>query len=106
MITLEQAKRVILHARAVETDMPLGQLLCILVLAGDEEGMSLTELAKKANLQMATASRYIGSLGKIDRHREEGLNLVESFENPMERRKKIVRLTPKGKNLVSRMLGE
>jgi len=67
--------------------------------------MSLTELAKRAEIQLATASRYIGSLGKMNRHREEGLKLIESFEDPMERRKKIIRLTARGRKLINKMLG-
>lgn len=67
--------------------------------------MSLTELSRRAEIQMATASRYISALGKINRHREEGLKLIESFEDPMERRKKIIRLTARGKKLISKMLG-
>lgn len=67
--------------------------------------MSLSDIAKKASIGLATASRYIGALGKINRKKEEGLQLIESFEDPMERRKKIIRLTAKGRAAVRKITG-
>ena len=72
----------------------------------EPEGMSLTDIAQKVGIGLATASRYIASLGKQNRHREEGLLLVESFEDPMERRKKIIRLTSKGRAVINKLVGE
>lgn len=76
------------------------------MIAKEAEGMTLTELAKKASISLATASRYVAALGKINRKKEEGLKLVEAFENPMERRQKIIRLTKKGQTVVNKALGE
>lgn len=86
--------------------MPLSQAKCLFIVAKEEEGMSLSDIAKKAGIGLATASRYIGALGNINRHKEEGLKLIESFEDPMERRKKIIRLTVKGKIAIRKILGE
>ena len=90
----------------IEAEMPLQQLHCLLVIAQAEEGLSLTEIAQKVGIGLATASRYVAALGKQNRHREEGLLLVESFEDPMERRKKIIRLTSKGKVALNKLIGE
>ena len=90
----------------IEAEMPLQQLHCLLVIAQAEEGLSLTEIAQKVGIGLATASRYVAALGKQNRHREEGLLLVESFEDPMERRKKIIRLTTKGKAALNKLMGE
>lgn len=90
----------------IEPEMPLQQLHCLLVIAQEPEGMSLTDIAQKVGIALATASRYIAALGKVNRHREEGLLLVESFEDPMERRKKIIRLTSKGKAAINKLIGE
>lgn len=90
----------------IESEMPLQQLHCLLVIAQSEEGMSLTDIASKVGIGLATASRYVAALGKQNRHREEGLLLVESFEDPMERRKKIIRLTPKGRAAINKLIGE
>ena len=90
----------------IESEMPLQQLHCLLLIAQADEGLSLTDLSKKAGIGLATASRYVAALGKQNRHREEGLLLVESFEDPMERRKKIIRLTTKGKAALNKLIGE
>lgn len=89
----------------VDPDMNLQQLHCLLVIATEPEGTSLTNIASKVGISMATASRYISALGKIDRHRREGLKLVEAFEDPMERRKKIIRLTNKGRAFINKVYG-
>ena len=90
----------------IESEMPLQQLHCLLVISQAEEGLSLTELAQKVGIGLATASRYVAALGKQNRHREEGLLFVEAFEDPMERRKKIIRLTPKGRIAIQKLVGE
>lgn len=89
----------------IDPEMPLQQLHCLLVIAEANEGLSLTDLAKKVGIGLATASRYVGALGKINRRREEGLKLIEAFEDPMERRKKIIRLTKKGTTTTYKLIG-
>lgn len=104
---LESHIKAIAEVRKIDPEMPLPQVHCLLILAAaGEDGLSLTELSRRANITLATASRYIGNLGKINRFREEGFNLVEAFEDPMERRKKIIRLTGKGRALINRITGD
>lgn len=103
---LRDALRLCASIREIDPEMPLQQAHCFLLIAEVEEGMSLSDLARKAGIGLATASRYVGALGKINRHRESGLQLIESFEDPMERRKKIIRLTAKGKVALKKALGE
>ncbi len=105
-MTLSEVDRVLTGISAIDPEMPLQQARCLFIVAQSEEGMSLSDIAKKAGIGLATASRYIGALGKINRRREEGLKLIESFEDPMERRKKIIRLTPKGKIIIQKITGE
>lgn len=105
MCVLEEIRRI----RAItqtDPDMTLQQLHCLLVISTEPEGTSLTNIANRVGITLATASRYVSALGKMDRHHREGLKLVESFEDPMERRKKIIRLTPKGKAFINRVYGE
>ena len=102
----EDAFKFLSRVQQVDAEMPIQQIMCLLVISQSEEGMSLTDIAKRVNISMTTASRYIGSLGKINRRKEEGLNYIESYEDPMERRKKIIRLSKKGEIALRRMLGE
>lgn len=103
---LRDAIQLIQGISQIEAEMPLHQLHVLLLIAQAEEGTSLTDLAKKAGIGLATASRYVSALGKQNRHRQEGLLLVESFEDPMERRKKIIRLTSKGKAALIKLIGD
>lgn len=105
-MTLRDVQKLLEMIAAIQPEMPLQQARCLFIVAESEEGMSLSEIAKKAGIGLATASRYIGALGKVNRRREEGLQLIESFEDPMERRKKIIRLTTKGRAAVRRIIGE
>ena len=105
-MTPEDVVKLLAGISAVDPEMPLGQAKCLFIIAMSDEGMSLTDIAKKAGIGLATASRNVAALGKINRKREEGLQLIESFEDPMERRKKIIRLTTKGKTTINRILGE
>lgn len=102
----QEAFRLLSGIQRVDPEMPLQQVMCLLVIAQSEEGLSLTDVAKKVGISLTTASRYVSALGKTTRHRTEGLNFIESFEDPMERRKKIIRITTKGKIALRNILGE
>lgn len=103
---VEDAIRLLTGISAIDQEMPLGQAKCLFIIAQAEDGLSLTDISKKAGIGLATASRNVGALGNINRKREEGLRLIEAFEDPMERRKKIIRLTQKGKIAIRNILGE
>ena len=105
-VPLRDAIQLIQGISQLEAEMPLQQLHVLLLIAKAEEGSSLTDLAREAGIGLATASRYVSALGKQNRHREEGLLLVESFEDPMERRKKIIRLTDKGRLALNKLIGD
>jgi DNA-binding MarR family transcriptional regulator len=105
-MSLQEFLKFVQGVARIESEMPLQQLHCLLVIAQAKEGLSLTEIAQKVGISLATASRYVAALGKQNRHREEGLLLIESFEDPMERRKKIIRLTSKGKAAINKLVGE
>lgn len=101
-----QALSMLSGVQKIDPEMPLQQVMCLLVIAQSEDGLSLTDVAKKVGISLTTASRYVSALGKTTRHRTEGLNFIESFEDPMERRKKIIRITTKGKIALRNILGE
>lgn len=96
--------RVFKKIQELDPEMPLGMVFALFVIASKEpEGLSLSDLAKEANIGLASASRYVSALGKQDRRRQKGFELVDAREDPMERRKKIVTLTPKGRVLIKKL---
>jgi DNA-binding MarR family transcriptional regulator len=87
------------------SDMPMSQAYCLLLIA-TYEGLSLKELANRADIGMASASRHVAMFSSQGLKGVKGMGLVEALEDPMERRKKIIKLTPKGKQTVAKIIGE
>lgn len=88
----------------LDVDMPIAQALSLLLIANNE-GLSLKELAQKAGVGMASASRYVSSFGKPSKDGAKGFGFVVAVEDPQERRKKIITLTPKGRAFVNKLTG-
>lgn len=88
--------------RMLDVEMPIGQIVFFLNVA-KMEGASLREISEASDAKMSTASRYLASLSKMDRFRRPGLDLVTSYENPMNRRMKIIELTPKGLAVLAKL---
>lgn len=105
MTTLPTALALLQRLRQVDPDMPMAQAYCLILIALNE-GLSLKELAGKADVGMASASRYVSQFSEASAPGKKGLGLVSAFEDPMERRKKVIKLTPKGKSVVHKILGE
>lgn len=100
----EGLMRALREFRALDPDMPIPQAISLLLIA-ENEGLSLKELAEKIGVGMASASRYVAAFGKPTRPGAKGMGLVAAVEDPMERRKKIITLTNKGRIMVNRILG-
>lgn len=88
--------------RRIDMNMPIGQIAFFLN-AAKLEGHSLSEIAEASGLPLATASRYLANLTKIDRYREPGLCFLDFYENPMNRRKKLIVLTEVGRKVIDQL---
>ena len=73
----------------------------VFLIVSEKEGLSVTEYAKRADIPITTMSRILIDMGDRDRNYEEGLGLVESRDNPMNRREKQYYLTQKGRALLA-----
>jgi len=94
--------------RTLDADMPTQTLLAFLYtkVLEDEEGQAtVKEIAGKLRTSSSSASRNILAHTEINRHRKDGTGLVETFENPMKRNEKIIRMTPKGDRFLTSVLG-
>lgn len=87
--------------QVIDTEFPLQYAICLLEISR-EEGRSLTHLADKTGMPLSTVSRIIGALSE---HRQKGepFGLVEVRTSKIERRRKELFLTPKGKTIVERL---
>jgi DNA-binding MarR family transcriptional regulator len=82
--------------------MPLQYLTAFLHVAMDEH-QNVTQYAKRTGASQSLMTRHLADLGTVNRHHEKGFGLVELYEDVMDRRNKLVRLTAKGKGIVRDM---
>lgn len=88
--------------REIDFMMPIGQIKFFLESAKNE-GNTLTDIANLSELPLATASRYLANLTQIDRYKQPGLALLDAYENPMNRRQKIIVLTELGRKVIDKL---
>mgnify|MGYP004448671141 CR=1 FL=1 len=88
--------------RELGRDMPI-QMAVVFLNVANAEGISMTELYKSSGISQASCSRNVAALSKLHRLDKPGLDLVFTKEDPQERRRKIVFLTPKGKLLAEKI---
>jgi DNA-binding MarR family transcriptional regulator len=90
-------------ARADDPVMPIQMLQTFLAVAR-QPGISMQQLGEILRTSQASCSRNVAALGRWHKFGEPGLDLVEAVEDPVERRRKIMFLTPKGCTRVQEML--
>ena len=62
-------------------------------------GVRMQKIAEELDIAQSSVSRNVYKLGDVNRHKKPGIGLLIAFEDPMERRRKLVRLTSKGKRV-------
>lgn len=103
-IELSRIASLISAIRKVDAEMPLGQVMFFIAVA-QNEGKSLKEIAERCELLIPSASRYLASLMFISGYRPNaGVSLVTAYDNPIDRRQKIISLTPEGRKLVEGLI--
>ena len=65
----------------------------------------MEKLAKRAGLTQSSCSRNVAVLSRWEEFGKPGLDLVESFDDPRERRRRIVYLTANGRQKVQSIIG-
>jgi len=91
--------RVLEAFRRFDPDMPIQYALSFLTIA-QHEGLSMGDLAQRLGIAQSSASRNIAALSRWHSFGKAGHDLVEALEDPRERRRKIVSLTPRGHRLI------
>lgn len=77
--------------------------LCVCMHGGE---MPMQEIEKVTGWAQSSVSRNVAKLGNGVSMAEKGARLVEAYEDPEYRRRKLVRLTALGKQLYSQMIGK
>lgn len=96
--TLRNLNRSLEPFRAERGTMPL-QYVTAFLLVAEEEHQNVSEYAKRAGTSQSLMTRHLADLGEVNRYHEEGLGLVEGYDDLMDRRNRLIRLTAKGKSI-------
>jgi DNA-binding MarR family transcriptional regulator len=88
--------------RSVRETMPL-QYVAAFLLVATEENLNVTEYARRAGTSQSLMTRHLSDLGEINRYHKKGFGLVEAYDDLMDRRNRLVRLSAKGKHVVWEM---
>ena len=103
-VKLSKVASLIAAIRKVDAEMPLGQVLFFITVA-QNEGKSLKDIAKRCELLMPSASRYLDKLMFVAKKDVNGgVSLLHAIDNPINRRQKIISLTVAGRKLVEGLI--
>ncbi len=86
----------------LDPEMQLQTLLTLLVV-DTQPGITMKDAMKKIGISQSSISRNTSILGRLYVKGQTGLDLVAAVEDPMERRRKIMRLTPKGEKFMQEL---
>lgn len=89
--------------RTESDDMPAQQIMCFLAIAL-RPGITMEQMGADVGISQSSCSRNVAALSKWHRLGKPGADYVEAFEDPKERRRKIMYLTPKGARVARKAL--
>lgn len=72
------------------------QMLLIFAIVADRKEVPMAELGKLTGLAQSSISRNVAKLAQGESPREPGFGLIEAAEDPYYRKRKLVRVTPRG----------
>ena len=88
--------------RELDPDMPIQYATSFLYICR-YEGLSIKTLMDLIKLRQSSASRNVSALSEWHKFDKPGLGLVQTFEDPKDRRKKTIELTEKGKKVFAQL---
>ena len=80
------------------THLPI-HFVQIFLVVGEKGQVTFQELMGELNLTNSAISRSVMAMGEINRKGSPGFELLETFKDPREGRRFLVRLSPKGRAL-------
>ena len=106
-VSTSRALQILNVFRDMDPDMPMGQAVSFLLIAGGETkeggGITITELSERGEFALSSSSRYVKALGTKDRRGEPGQEVVSAPRDPLDERRKVLRLTPKGRRVLEKI---
>lgn len=102
--TLRRLNAAVELFRGLQNDMSSQTITVFLIVAtAPDSTISMVDLADRLDMSQAATSRNVALLGKINRKKEPGLDLVKWELDPQDFRRKVVTLTAKGQRFAARL---
>ena len=102
---LQNLEKILLEFRKLDGEMPIQQAQTFIYCALQEENSPcIKDVADGLYISQASASRNVNAFMKTNRYRRAGHDLLYTHEDPINRSRKIIKLTEKGE-LVKKSLG-
>lgn len=100
--SLDEKRKALLDqdTKAVQSDMPMNVLLCFLFVASHNPCRS-SDVQKEFDWSAASVSRNTDWLTRQRTKKEKGLNLITKEVDPLNKRFRILKLTPEGEALAN-----
>ena len=102
-MVLKRLENVLEEFRKLDPEMPMQTALSLLFVyrqQGNGTEVSIKDIAEAIGMSAAAASRNVSRLCKVGVKQQQGHGLVETFEDPLFRVRKCVRITPKGRRVI------
>jgi DNA-binding MarR family transcriptional regulator len=90
--------------RAIDEQLPI-QCAEILFYIASNPGCTSQDIAHQTRLTVSSVSRNLMALGQMRRDKTIGYNFIETVDDPRDRRRRIIFLTPRGSRFVAKLLG-
>lgn len=103
VLKLRQFASAVSTFRELDADIPAATLHVFLVVAANP-GISSKQLLQRVQGSQSAVSRHLAALGEYSWKGGPGLDLIETVEDPLDRRNKISFLKPKGKQLALKLI--
>jgi DNA-binding MarR family transcriptional regulator len=76
------------------------RVVSMFLIVAQEDGLTVSELARRCDVRKTVASRYLSDLGLVDRHGRPGLGLITMVQRVYgDRRQRHVHLTERGADI-------
>lgn len=98
MKELWKITRCLEEMRRIDPEIQAQTVTCFLEVAMNP-GITMKDLGERVGISQSSVSRNVAALSKVHRLNRPGHDLLVAVEDPMERRRKIVNLTEKGRKV-------
>lgn len=100
---LYQAIRMIKVIQTIDPQMQAQTIMCFLMVA-QFGPCPMADIRAISNVSQASLSRNFSALGEVHRRGMPGFGLIKSWEDPMNRKAKLVKLTKKGEEFKKQIM--